>query len=644
MQRGERCLSSALRLFFNISLSSSKIVDVLKRIGLFLFIFGGWLAARPYDGIWHDSILYTVQALKYLQPEVYSQDLFFSNGAQDQFTIFPAIHAYAIRFFGVYPAAKILTVFGKLIWFLGLILFFSSFLSRSGFWLGLAIAASSSPFFDGHGVFSYGESFLTARLYAEAVVMASLALFLRNERLKGGCGLFFSTLLHPLVALVGVVLAIVVILLASEKKTRLLIWLLVAFWGLLFLAVCGMPPFGRLMNSYDEVWLSIVRSRNPYVFLAEWGWRDLSRVVLVFALLLTAGLTERGVSRSFALAAGIVLLLLVSVTWFGGDVFNNVLLTQLQLWRGFWLIQLIAWGMLGNILVREWRTGNGGLLVPLALLISAVLMDGVGSGPLALFAYFLLLWIKRYLPNWKAPPITRGVVSMVLAVSFSINLLMLEVSMRVWVAEEGVFWHPFFFNFLSVVFVVGLAVAYSHKNITLGILPIGVGVFMVGAVSFLGKPDPAIGIDARELEELQRIIPPGASVYKPGGLVFDWFYLQRAHYASGLQTAGVLFSRDTAIESNRRLAKLWTVGFSDGNPYWPGMLEASAMLSKLPGNLSTRQTIEYLCGDNYLDYLMLPRSGSYELLSKYIPLYENRRLRLYECASIRDVVKSNGKV
>lgn len=603
-----------------------------KELGLILFMLGAWLAARPYDGIWHDSILYTAQALKVLNPSTFSRDLFFFYGSQDQYTIFPILHAYAIEAFGVYPAAKILTIFGKFLWFLCLVAFYSSFLSGAAFWAALAIATSYSPFFDGHEVFSYGEQFLTSRLYAEAFVMGSLALFLRNRMLAGAIGILIAALLHPLIALIAPVLIGIMVLFRSEQKAGILLLFFIFAGLIMVLAACGISPFEQLLKTYDSAWLTVVKNRNPYVFIGEWSVEGISRVVmLAVVLLLTFMTVERGKGGALALAALGALSLLLFATWLGSDVLNNVLLTQLQLWRALWLIQLVAWAGLGHVIISMAKGGDNQKMLVI-LLVSALLLAGAGSGPLAILALLLYLWIERYHQNWKASVIAKTIVLFVLVVSLLVNILMMELSFRIW---DGPSWHMLFFNMLSVIFIVGVLLINFRKKIATLIFPVGVSVFFVGAASFIGDKPSHNATDLAAVEELQRVIPPTATVFKPGGLAYNWFYLQRANYASGLQAAGVLFSRETAIESSRRLDLLWSAGFHDGNPYWPGMEEWSTVLSQLPDELPAREVIEHLCHDDKLDYLILPRLGLHEQVFMYTASYEDKHLRLYDCALFR---------
>ena len=72
-----------------------------------------WALAHPYQGIFHDANLYTLQALARLHPQSLSQDVFLKFGSQDRFTLFSPIYAAAIRLIGLDHAAALLTLFSR---------------------------------------------------------------------------------------------------------------------------------------------------------------------------------------------------------------------------------------------------------------------------------------------------------------------------------------------------------------------------------------------------------------------------------------------------------------------------------------------------------------------------------------------------
>ena len=82
------------------------------QLSLGLALAALWLLGRRYAGIVHDATVYAVQGLRKLEPGL-ANDLFFSHGAQDAYTVFPALYASLISAFGTAAAAIIVTLAGQ---------------------------------------------------------------------------------------------------------------------------------------------------------------------------------------------------------------------------------------------------------------------------------------------------------------------------------------------------------------------------------------------------------------------------------------------------------------------------------------------------------------------------------------------------
>lgn len=609
----------------------------LVDIGLLLLIMGAWFAARPYDGIWHDAVLYTAQALRRLYPENYAFDLFFRYGSQDSYTIFPSVHAAAISFLGIEGAALALTILGKVLWFCALFCLFSAIFRGKDFWFSLALIATLDPYFDGHGVFSWGESFVTARLYAEAFVLAGLAMLLREYRIFGTFLLVLAALMHPLIAIVGCLVAGVFTLMRFSLRHVVVMVLLPLLFVVSLLVLYGISPLDRLLLVYDESWLAYIRNRNVSVFLDTWDISAFSRVLLIIVILMFGIDTAHSVRlRQLSIAALVALLFLISLAWFGGGVWHSILLTQLQLWRGLWLIQLIAWGIAAYVLLALFGGGQAKRLLA-ALMLSALLLEGPASGVIALCAWLLYQLLRIYYPDWKPGVLTVGLISGVLLMSVLLRIASLSIVATEWGTMGRPGWLVFFY---CPLFLVGLVSIILWRNVTrviYQILVLGACTlyFISGVWLFFSKYSFGQVEDQREVETLREIIPGGATVYRPEALSYVWFSLGRANFASGIQSAGVLFSRETAVESSRRLDLLWSLGFSDGNPYCLGVPEAGKIYLAKPSHRSLHQTVRVLCSEVDLDYLLLPKSAGYSVGFGYEPIYQSQGLILFDCADVR---------
>jgi len=71
---------------------SSRTLQIVHTAAWRLLLIGAlWLSTHRYFGIVHDGRLYTVQALRALDPARWTDDLYFRFGSQDAFTVFSAL-------------------------------------------------------------------------------------------------------------------------------------------------------------------------------------------------------------------------------------------------------------------------------------------------------------------------------------------------------------------------------------------------------------------------------------------------------------------------------------------------------------------------------------------------------------------------
>ena len=180
-----------------------------------------WLLGRRYGGITHDATLYLVQGLRRLDPAAYGRELFFTHGAQDEYTLFPRLYAPIIEALGAGGAALAVTVVGQIAFFAAvaaLVFRIAGGLTR---WWSLALLAAASGYYGGIGVFRIAEPFATARTLAEPLVLAALACTLSARPRTTFAALAIAGALHPLVAAPGIA---VVYLWHALERPRLL-WL-----------------------------------------------------------------------------------------------------------------------------------------------------------------------------------------------------------------------------------------------------------------------------------------------------------------------------------------------------------------------------------------------------------------------------------
>ena len=129
------------------------------------------------------------------------------------------------------------------------------------------------------------------------------------------------------------------------------------------------------------------------------------------------------------------------------------------------------------------------------------------------------------------------------------------------------------------------------------------------------------------LPSLTRHMPVDAVVYWENDATVTWFALGRANYASKLQTAGIVFSRQTAIEGKRRMDRLAALGQEDGILDWRGNA------SRLP-----RASIEglvHLCHDPVLDFVVLSKDFGAGVIERHFDEGAAKYVTLYDCKILR---------
>ena len=144
--------------------------------------------------------------------------------------------------------------------------------------------------------------------------------------------------------------------------------------------------------------------------------------------------------------------------------------------------------------------------------------------------------------------------------------------------------------------------------------------------------------DIAEFSDWEEVIPPTSTVLvTPARDVgaFVWFTLGRPNYLAVDQSAGVVFSRDTALEVQRRSQVLLPLM----DPNWKILTKlriASAGTRKpdaLPRSL-TAESLRQVCADSQLGFVISPENIGFDPLR-----HENagpwKGWSLYDCSKAR---------
>ena len=196
--------------------------------------------------------LYLGEALARLFPQLHD-DLYFRYGSQGQFTLVPIVYASLISAFGVGGGTIV-----------GLWLAFGLYFSACWYLIGRISAPSIRhlcvlsvllgwSIYGGHRIFSVCRTISTARSFAEPAVLFGFGLLVRG-RVVFACSMMLgAALLHPLVAIGGLLVAWVFLTLGDRR------WLALGIGAAIAALLLGMydrPPFNDLLTRYDPAWLN----------------------------------------------------------------------------------------------------------------------------------------------------------------------------------------------------------------------------------------------------------------------------------------------------------------------------------------------------------------------------------------------------
>jgi hypothetical protein len=608
-----------------------------------------WFAVHPWRGIWHDGMLYSVQALRRLYPANFAADLYFLHGSQDSFTLFSPLYAAAIAFLGLQGATIALLLAGYVLWAGAAAYLLAAVLRGFYFWLGLAMLVLwPSDYGPSADVFRLAESFLTPRLFAEGLGMLALGCFVRGKVAWGMLPASAALAFHPLLACAPLLAG--ALFLAWSNWRVALVTLAAAAAVAASLIGAGVPPFGRLLQTMDAEWLALVNERAPMMAWPAWQaahW--ISRTAVALCLAATAARLATGhVARLFqsALFAGILGLL---ASWLGTGISHNLLLIQAQPWRLLWITQLCAWPALAWLLARYWHGGRLMRMLLLALGLAALTRNTLG-GAVALAACAALCHLAprpaRPWPAWGNGAALAGLA--VLACAWLAEILAVTGHTAAAFPSPGPGWQA----------LLGGSVALKLGGGALAGTLLLVSVWRLGSSTGTGRQRAAFALAfsslalalayaaapyhrAHDLSPAGEravqaaflpLLPPQAVLYWQNNVLVSWFVLLRSNYASNAQVTGLSFNRGTAVEGIRRLARLRHLGGEDA------VVSLNATQTSLAGRQlapPSRNGLHYVCADPALDFVVLDTPLGNAAIAQASDTRYGKTYYLFDCARLR---------
>lgn len=528
-----------------------------SRVGLgvlLLLCLATWAVSHSYEGLYHDARLYTLQALANLHPDSLSQDVFLKYGSQDRFTLFSPIYAAASRLLGVDHGAAALTLLFQAALLAGGYALARSVLSTSMALAGVAVLIAIPGEYGAHRIFTCIEAFLTPRMAAEALVLAAMAAALTSRCTLGAVLMVTAGMMHPVMAAAGV--AALFFAFVAVPRPRLAVALAVA--GIAVLIALAFGGIGH----FDDAWLTLVDRRSPYLFLAHWQLDDWSGVVVCLTTLLLGSRALPQLSaRIVAVTTALTVVCGLTITLIACDVLHLVLFTQAQPWRWQWLGVVVAALLLPNTLLALWARDLAGRTAMLLLIAAWIFGSNVNGLIAAVAALFTLAVMNRLKPG-EARPMAYGaggllVIAVVWRVATNLEFtdaMYMEPSLPWWFRKTVSFAQ----DGCVAMAIFALAWTLAHRPRGRGALVAIGGLALALCTALLPQtwenwtePEYPASLIAR-YATLREHIPSGADVFWPDSPLSVWILLDRPSYISGIQTSGMVFSRPSALELERR--------------------------------------------------------------------------------------------
>jgi hypothetical protein len=418
------------------------------------------------------------------------------------------------------------------------------------------------------GLLHYGEPFLTPRIYSEALTLFAVGFAFRGASIKAFLCFILAVAFHPLMALPGLVVAIIWMV---KRPAALVVTAAVGCGICVGLGLLGADPFVRILQFFDPQWFSIVWVRDSFCFVSRWRTAEWLPIWTTIALGCYLLCSARLQDRKLIILTGSVGLSGIGVSLIGGDIARNVLIVDLQLWRAMWIPTVLI-HMYAGVALISWnnRFGPGRSCFAAAFaalafseFFPAVYYLALPLCGLAIFIHYRLAagdvredrLIRALLWGLVGAFATSAIVHVAVSAYFTLKITTapFEWFARLLVAA------------LASAGMASLVVLIDRKQNVFWLAGLA-ALLAAASLSVWDQRSPWTRFvdSAKPPPDLVSLMPDSSEVYWEGGFIVPWFVLKRSNYFSCEQGTGALFSRETAIEYQRRFdvfEKLNTLDF-----------------------------------------------------------------------------------
>jgi hypothetical protein len=621
----------------------------ITTVSLALMLVTLWLVMRGYQGLTGDGQLYAFQAIARIHSQL-TTDLYLQNTSQDRFTIFSPVYAWFIGLVGLEGATRLLTVVFN-VWLLAAAWsLVRATICREAAWLAVASLLIIGGDYGGSGVFRLSELYLTARLPAEALTITAIACHVRGMKRLGTLLAIGALFVHPLIALPGLLL-LMSLWLPSRVSVMGAIGGVLAALGIGVIAA-ALPVTAHVLTVMDPAWLEVVQERSQFLFLQLWTARDWAVNIIPFVYLaFTAIAVPDDRTRKLCGAAALVGAAGLAVALIAGLIGPVAILVQSQAWRWVWIPVFVGAALLPFTALNIWRDDKCGPLCAILLLSGWTLSAAEGTACVVVAS---IIWsMRKHIDSraatyfrWSSAAVGMGIIAWILIESSAIIWPATSSSGRTPLGAAQI--RDIFGLKVPAVLFVALIWWCIRTCRTIGVptflsaMLVALSIFILPA-AFKESRIFTSSADVKEFADWINAIPPTSTVLvAPAQDVgaFVWFTLGRPNYLAVDQSAGVVFSRATAIEIRRRSEVL--IPLMD--PNWKMLTSLrtksrDARRSDATTRPLTAKTLIGVCADPQLGFVISPKAVGFDpLRHEHAGTWKD--WYLYDCRKVRSAPSS----
>jgi hypothetical protein len=562
-------------------LTTAEPLGALERAAWVLAIVAVWMAMHLYAGLVRDAVLYTLQSLGHLQPQLWGQDLYLRFGAPDRYSLFTPLYGLLINATGLEHAAQLLTVAGQAAFFTCAWLLARALLTPRQALAGVLLLVALPGHYGAADIVRIAEDFVTPRLLAESLALAAIISWTQRSRYGALSFTLLAVAFDPLTGITA--LAFLLWLELAQPRPQLSLSLLLAGVALAMLVLVGSLAHGLPLR-FDLAWYQWIPAHMSQLQIRHWSAADWGATLAPVGVLCAGIALLEPPARQLAQAALGIGLAGIALTAIGADQLHLLLITQGQPWRCLWLSSTLATLLAPLIAARLWRHSALGRASALLLLAQYLLMSERYAPLIAVLACGVLT-----LALMAAPHIPRQYQRVALLGALLVCMLALAVATANYfvVAQyhyfpDQPFAAPGWLKSLRVAdrtgltgfVLLGLLATLTAGTWRRATVP---ALLVLGALGSVALASPTWTLwtrlsyraaDKALFAGWRAIIPRGSEVLLADDPLFVWLILERPNYLSRAQQQSALYFRPAALILTQRELALRPYLRAQGLAFW----------------------------------------------------------------------------